>query len=75
MDQNIIEVTEQTLKELAPLVARRDELEAGLPMYDAQYMQHAEAYARTMNELYDLNATLKEVGLQHAIHVLQSLRL
>lgn len=51
------------LTEIARLVARRDELEAGLPMYDAQYMQHAEAYARVMNELYDINSKLKEVGL------------
>lgn len=55
--------TEPTLTELARLVARREELEAGLAMYDAQYMQHAELYARQLNELYDLNATLKEVGL------------
>lgn len=63
MDDNVIEVTEPTLTEIARLVARRDELQAGLPMYDAQYMQHAEAYARVMNELHDLDATLKEVGL------------
>lgn len=63
MDENVIELTEQTLREIAPLVARRDELEAGLSMYDAQYMQHAEAYARVLNELYDINSTLKEVGL------------
>lgn len=63
MDEPIIEATEPTLTELARLVARRDELEAGLTMYDAQYMQHAELYARQLNELYDLNATLKEVGL------------
>ena len=55
--------TEPTLTEIARLVARRDELQAGLPMYDAQYMQHAEAYARVMNELYDINHKLKEVGL------------
>lgn len=55
--------TEPTLTEIARLVARRDELEAGLPMYDAQYMQHAEAYARVLNELYDINSKLKEVGL------------
>lgn len=58
-----INKTEPTLTEIARLVARRDELEAGLPMYDAQYMQHAEAYARVMNELHDLDATLKEVGV------------
>lgn len=63
MNENTIESTEPTLTELARLVARRDELEAGLSMYDAQYMQHAELYARQLNELYDLNATLKEVGL------------
>lgn len=51
------------LTEIARLVARRDELEAGLPMYDAQYMQHAEAYARVLNDLYDINAKLKEVGI------------
>lgn len=51
------------LTEIARLVARRDELETGLPMYDAQYMQHAEAYARAMNELYDINSKLKEVGI------------
>ena len=63
MDENIIEVTEQTLTDIARMVARREEVRAGLSMYEAQYMQHAEAYARTMNELYDLDATLKEVGL------------
>lgn len=63
MDEPIIEPTEPTLTEIARLVARRDELQAGLPMYDAQYMQHAEAYARAMNDLYDINNTLKEVGL------------
>lgn len=55
--------TEPTLTEIARLVARRDELEAGLPMYDAQYMQHAEAYARVLNELYDINTKLKEVEI------------
>ena len=63
MDKPIIEPTEQTLKEIARLVARRDEIQAGLPMYDAQYMQHAEAYARVLNELYDINSKLKEVGI------------
>ena len=63
MDKPIIEPTEQTLKEIARLIARRDEIHAGLPMYDAQYMQHAEAYARVLNELYDINSKLKEVGL------------
>lgn len=55
--------TEPTLTEIARLIARRDELEAGLPMYDAQYMQHAEAYARVLNEVYDINSKLKEVGI------------
>lgn len=55
--------TEPTLTEIARLVARRDELQPGFPMYDAQYMQHAEAYARVLNELYDINSKLKEVGL------------
>lgn len=63
MDENTIEVTEPTLKELARLIVRRGELESGLPMYDAQYMQHAELYARQLNELYDINSKLKEVGL------------
>lgn len=63
MDEAIIEPAEPTLKELARLIARRDELEAGLSMYDAQYMQHAELYARQLNELYDINTKLKEVGL------------
>ena len=63
MDEPINDSTEPTLTEIARLVARRDELEAGLPMYDAQYMQHAELYARQLNELYDINAILKEVGL------------
>ena len=63
MDKPIVEPTEQTLKEIARLVARRDEIHAGLPMYDAQYMQHVEAYARVLNELYDINSKLKEVGL------------
>lgn len=55
--------TEPTITDIARCVARRDELEAGLPMYDAQYMQHAEVYARVLNELYDINSKLKEVGL------------
>lgn len=63
MEEPITQPTEPTLTEIARLVARRDELQAGLPMYDAQYMQHAEAYARVMNELHDLDATLKEVGV------------
>ena len=63
MNDNIIEVTEPTFTDIACMVARREEVRAGLSMYEAQYMQHAEAYARTMNELYDLDATLKEVGL------------
>lgn len=63
MDENIIEVTEPTFTDIARMIARREEVRAGLPMYEAQYMQHAEAYARTMNELYDLDATLKSVGL------------
>lgn len=63
MDEPIIEPTEQTLTAIARLVARRDDLQAGLPMYGAQYMQHAEAYARVMNDLYDINHKLKEVGL------------
>lgn len=63
MYENTIEVTEPTLTELARIVARRDELESGLPMYDAQYMQHAELYARQLNELYDINAKLKDLGI------------
>ena len=63
MDEPIIEPTELTLTEIARLLVRRDEIQAGLPMYDAQYMQHVEAYARVMNELYDINTKLKEVGL------------
>ena len=63
MDEPIIDPAEPTLIEIARLVARRDELETGLPMYDAQYMQHAEAYARVMNDLYDINSKLKSLGL------------
>ena len=63
MDEPIIEPSEPTLQELAHLIVRRGELESGLPMYDAQYMQHAELYARQLNEIYDINAKLKEVGL------------
>ena len=68
MDEPIIDPDKPTptltpLKEIARLVARRDEIYAGLPMYDAQYMQHAEAYARVLNELYDINSKLKEVGI------------
>lgn len=63
MEEPIIEPVEPRLTEIARLVARRDELQAGLPMYDAQYMQHAEAYARVLNELYDINSKLKEVGI------------
>lgn len=66
MDEPIIDPDKPTLtplKEIARLVARRDEIYAGLPMYDAQYMQHVEAYARVLNELYDINSKLKEVAL------------
>ena len=60
MDEPIIE---PRLTEIARLVARSDELEASLPMYNAQYMQHAEAYARVLTELSDINNKLKEVGI------------
>ena len=68
MDEPIFDPDKPTptltpLTEIARLVARRDEIQAGLPMYDAQYMQHVEAYARVLNELYDINSKLKEVGL------------
>lgn len=63
MDKPIIEPVKPTLTEIARLIARRDEIQSGLPMYDAQYMQHAEAYARVMNDLYDINSKLKEVGI------------
>lgn len=66
MDEPIFNPDKPTLTpltEIARLVARRDELESGLPMYDAQYMQHAEAYARVLNDLYDINSKLKEVGI------------
>lgn len=63
MDEPITDPTELTLTDIARLVARRDELEAGLPMYDSQYMQHAEAYARVMNELYDINSKLNDIGI------------
>lgn len=63
MEEPIIEPVEPTLTEIARMIARRDELEAGLPIYDAQYMQHAESYARVLNELYDINNKLKEVGI------------
>ena len=63
MEEPIIEPVEPTLTEIARLIARRDEIQSGLPMYDAQYMQHSEAYARVMNDLYDINSKLKEVGI------------
>lgn len=63
MDEPIIKPAEPTLTDIARLLVRRDELEAGLPMYETQYMQHAEAYARVMNDLYDINNKLKEVGI------------
>lgn len=63
MDEPITHPTEPTLTDIARLVARRDELQVGLPMYDAQYMQHAEAYARVMNELYDINHKLNDIGI------------
>lgn len=63
MEEPITDPTELTLTDIARLVARRDELEAGLPMYDSQYMQHAEAYARVMNELYDINSKLNDIGI------------
>lgn len=72
MDKPIIEPDKPTLtltltltplKEIARLVARRDEIYTGLPMYDPQYMQHAEVYPRVLNELYDINIKLKEVGI------------
>lgn len=63
MDEAIIEPAEPTLTDIARLIARRDELTTGLPMWEAQYMQHAELYARQLNELYDITTKLKEVGL------------
>lgn len=52
-----------SIEELAKLIARRDAITTGLPMWEAQYMQHTELYARQLNELYDLELKLKEVGI------------
>lgn len=66
MDETMFDPAKPTLTpltDIARLVARRESIESGLTMYEAQYMQHAEVYARQLNELYDINIKLKEVGL------------
>lgn len=66
MDETMFDSAKPTLiplTDVARLVARRESIESGLTMYEAQYMQHAEVYARQLNELYDINIKLKEVGL------------
>lgn len=71
MDETMFDSAKPTLiplTDVARLVARRESIESGLTMYEAQHstaqhMQHAEVYARQLNELYDINIKLKEVGL------------
>lgn len=58
-----MEETNLSIEALAKLIARRNSITDGLPMWEAQYKQHAELYARQLNELYDINTKLKEVGI------------
>ena len=56
-------LTPEEILEVSEMLVRHKNITEGLSMYEAQYMQMNEAYARVLNEMYDLEAKLKEVGL------------
>lgn len=53
----------EDLLEIADNVTRLKNLKGAIKEYDAYYMQVNEDYARVINDIADLEAKLKEVGL------------
>lgn len=56
-------VSSEDLLALADNVTRLKNLKDAIKEYEAYYMQVNEDYARVINEIVDLEAKLKEVGL------------
>nr|DAF84377.1 MAG TPA: hypothetical protein [Caudoviricetes sp.] len=56
-------VSAEDLLEIADSVTRLKNLKSAVKEYDAYYMQVNEDYARVLNDIADLEAKLKEVGL------------
>lgn len=57
-------VSSEELLEIADNVTRLKNLKDAIKEYEIYYMQVNEDYARVINEITDLEAKLKEVGLQ-----------
>ena len=56
-------VSSEELLEIADSVTRLKNLKDAIKEYEIYYMQVNEDYARVLNEITDLEAKLKEVGL------------
>lgn len=56
-------VSSEDLLELADTVTRLKNLKNAIKEYEIYYMQVNEDYARVLNEITDIEAKLKEVGL------------
>lgn len=56
-------VSSEDLLEIAETVTRLKNLKDAIKEYEIYYMQVNEDYARVINEITDLEAKLKEVGL------------
>lgn len=56
-------VSAEDLLEIADSVTRLKNLKDAIKEYDIYYMQVNEDYARVINDIADLEAQLKEVGL------------
>lgn len=56
-------VSSENLLALADSVTRLKNLKDAIKEYEVYYMQVNEDYARVLNEITDLEAKLKEVGL------------
>ena len=56
-------VSAEDLLEIADSVTRLKNLKSAIKEYDIYYMQVNEDYARVINDIADLEAKLKEVGL------------
>lgn len=56
-------VSSEELLEIADSVTRLKNLKDAIKEYEVYYMQVNEDYARVINDIADLEAKLKEVGL------------
>lgn len=56
-------VSSEELLDIADSVTRLKNLKDAIKEYEIYYMQVNEDYARVLNEITDLEAKLKEVGL------------